>query len=186
MFRFALATAAWLAAGAALANQTATASWINATQWDDGSALVEGDLAETHVHYELCSIGPTRSSPSVTVATTTPGATHEVDIALGPGDWCLVAYHMGSNGELSGPSNVAQKTIPNPAPAPPVGLTVSDTVVYTMRIQPDSIILQPVGTVPDGTACDTSQSINGLYRVNRDVVMWAGSAEPWIVVAKCG
>lgn len=65
---------------------------------------------------------------------------------------------------------------------PPV--TSAPTVYYVIQ-QANKFLAIPVGTAPVGTACDMTQSVDGMYGVPTSAVTWAGSVHPLAVVAKC-
>lgn len=164
-------------------------SWTNPTQNVDGSAIPvtgAGRLVGNRVEWGTC----TGTAPNYTFGTsagqqvfTTPTAAYTVP-NLAPGTHCFRAYASTTYGE-SGPSGVAAKVIAPPLPQPPTGLTVAVLTVYTVLKRDDRFVMLPVGTVPAGTACDTTQSVNGYYVVPRGAVTWSGSVKPAVVVATC-
>lgn len=94
-----------------------------------------------------------------------------------PGDYTYAATSFNAGGEsrLSGKTT---KTVT-------AFVTTSELVFYPVA-QPDSVLLLGIGTVPLGTPCDPSVSVNGHNAVDRSLVQWAGTAEPLLVVAQCG
>lgn len=75
---------------------------------------------------------------------------------------------------------------PGPPPGPPVILD-QEEIVYTVVKQPNRFVLLPIGTVPAGTSCDPSNSVNGLGAVPTDAVVWTSTtgSRPIVVVARC-
>lgn len=71
-------------------------------------------------------------------------------------------------------------------PGPPV-IIAQEEAVFTVIKQPNSFILLPIGTVPAGTTCDPSNSVNGLGAVPTDDVIWTSptGSRPIVVVARC-
>ena len=70
----------------------------------------------------------------------------------------------------------------------PLGLTVVDANLYVFMLNQtkNNPVLEPVGTIPAGTPCNGSKSINGnYYVVDVDLVDWAGSVRPQVVWAQC-
>lgn len=167
----------------------ASVTWTNPTQNVDGSAIPAtgaGRLTGNRVEWGTC----TGTAPNYTFGTaagqqvfTTPTAAYTVP-NLAPGTHCFRAYASTTYGE-SGPSGVAAKVIAPPLPQPPTGLTVAQLTVYTVLKRDDRFVMLPVGTVPAGTACDTTQSVNGYYVVPRGAVTWSGTVKPAVVVATC-
>lgn len=88
----------------------------------------------------------------------------------------------------------AQCSITFPLAPVPLSLTVSvpnaPNTVYTIAKTTDQVILLPVGTVPAGTACDTSQQITQggkVYSVvPRSAVTWSANVHPLAAFAQCG
>lgn len=110
----------------------------------------------------------------------------EATVVLDPGDWYFVATSVNELGEESAYSNEVTKTVPNPVPSPPTNLTVVGQTVFSYSISENKLAMIEVGTVPVGTPCDTTQSMNGLYLVPRESVNWLGSVQPPINFANCG
>lgn len=164
-------------------------TWTQPTHNTDGSVIPAsgtGRLTGNRVQWGTC----TGTAPNYGFGTqagqqvfTTPTTAYTVP-NLAPGTWCFRAYASTTYGE-SGPTNVVAKVIAPPIPNPPSNLTVADTLAFTVLKRDNRFVMLPVGTVPAGTACDTSQSINGYYVVPREAVTWSGSVKPVVVVAQC-
>lgn len=92
-------------------------------------------------------------------------------------------------GVPSDPSNVACKTVVQPAPQPPV-LRVVDGIAMSVRADWDQLAFvagQVVGRVPADTECDRTRPLpGGFYPVARELVTWSSSNRPANVVARCG
>lgn len=68
------------------------------------------------------------------------------------------------------------------------GLTVTESNLYVFMLNQtkNNPVLEPVGTIPAGTPCNGTKSINGnYYVVDVDLVDWAGSVRPQVVWAQC-
>jgi hypothetical protein len=105
---------------------TATVSWTNPTTYTDGTALVAADITSTTVEYGSCvgtSFGVKAGQSVVT------GAGTSVVITLVPGTYCFRAATT-AKGVTSGFSNVATKTIVQPAPNPP---SIVDVIIAWLR-----------------------------------------------------
>lgn len=164
----------------------AVLTWTLATQNTDGTAIPASgptSLASTRVEWGSCS-GSNFGTKAGEQIVAKPATTYTIT-NLAPGTYCFRAYSRTVAGVESAPTNVVSKTILQAPPNPPGNLAVADLVVYQVIGTPDAFALLPVGTVPAGTACDPSQSINGRYAVPRAAVTWYGSVKPQIVVAQC-
>jgi len=177
------------AAAPALAGQ-AVVTWTQPTKLADGSptpASGPGAITAYRVEYILgpsgCATWPTGTSTSQSYGPTVLSATIT---GLGFGTWCFRAYASNSGGE-SVPSNIAPDTIAVPPPGPPGDGTihVADLTIYDIVKQPGKLVMLAVGTVPAGTQCDTTQTVNGLYAVPTDAAHWFGNVRPVIVFAQC-
>lgn len=100
-------------------------------------------------------------------------------------------------GAESNPSLVTSITIAAPAPPKPnaptnpkTTLIGAPTTAYSVIKSDQSLVLLPVGTVPPGTACDSTQGVvrgGNLYNVvDKAVVTYTGTARPLVVLAQCG
>lgn len=168
--------------------ETANVSWTNATLNEDGTPIPEtGDnaLATTTVKYSECVAGDLGGT---ILDATVNFPLEAVEIfGLTQGEWCFRAYHTNNAGVSSADSNLSVKTIlPPPAtPQPPV-ITAVQITVFTIIKQIDRFVFLPVGTVPEGTECVRTMSINEYNVVPREAVTWSGSVRPAVVVARCG
>ena len=164
----------------------AVLTWTLATQNTDGSAIPASgptSLASTRVEWGTCS-GSNFGTASGQQIVATPAVTYTIT-GLAAGVWCFRAYSRTVAGLESAPTVVVTKTILQAPPQPPGNLTVAALVVYQFIGTTDAVALNPVGTVPAGTACDPSQSVNGRYAVPRAAVTWYGSVRPRVVFASC-
>lgn len=164
----------------------AVLTWTLATQNTDGTAIPASgptSLASTRVEWGTCS-GSNFGTKAGEQVVAKPATTYTIT-NLAPGTYCFRAYSRTVAGVESAPTNVVSKAILQAPPNPPGNLAVADLVVYQVIGTPDAFALLPVGTVPAGTACDPSQSINGRYAVPRAAVTWYGSVKPQVVVAQC-
>ena len=162
---------------------SATLSWTALVENTDGTPLV--DLAGYWIYYGLAS-GDYTETIKISNASLTSWVVDE----LIPDTYYFVATAYNAAGVESAPSNEAVKNVEAPLiPNPPTGLphfvTVAESV-YTIFRQPGKIILVPVGTIPLGTACDVTQTVNGRYSVPMDDVEWSGNIDPVIIFAECG
>lgn len=79
-------------------------------------------------------------------------------------------------------------TVPCLELEPPSGLAVVDSSLFVFMLNQtkNNPVLEPVGTVPAGTPCNGTKSIQGTYYVvDVDLVDWAGSVRPQVVWAQC-
>lgn len=169
-----------------------TLSWTNATH-DTAGVPLPTDPAEplalvsTTLYWGVCVEGqPSDPILEATIPTTVPGNPEELAVVITQvGDWCFIAKHMTQNGLLTEASNVAVRSI-GASVLPPLNLAVSDPKVYYVVQQKNRFIAFKVGTVPDGTPCDSQQTVNGMYAVPWDDVIWDSNTQPLVVVAECG
>jgi len=122
---YALLVSLGLIAGVALADDVSL-SWTNATLWDDGTALVAGDLDETVLDYQMFALGTdVAAEPRAYAELVRVPATQEsyVHANVENGIHCYVAYHVATNGQRSMYSNESCKTIDVRLPGSPSGLT---------------------------------------------------------------
>jgi hypothetical protein len=150
-------------------------SWNAPVLNEDGSALT--DLAGYKVYW-----GPTSGiyPSSVDVADVTAHTVAD----LTEGGWFFAVTAYDTAGNESGESNEVSKII-SIAPMPPSLLTVTNLTAFTIVKQENRFILLAVGSVPSGTSCDSSQSVNGHYAVPISAVTWSGTVRPVVVVADC-
>lgn len=146
-------------------------TWTAPTQNTDGTAV---KTPITFTVYE----------GTVAKCTTTQTSAGLTGLSVGLHTYTVTA--KTSDGE-SAKSNAASKTIPPAPPNPPTNLTVNpdQLVAYGISQTPDKLTTFPVGTVAANTACDGAMSVNGLYRVPRASVTWAGNVTPAVVFAQC-
>lgn len=70
----------------------------------------------------------------------------------------------------------------------PTDLIVIDSSLFVFMLNQtkNNPVLEPVGTIPAGTPCNGTKSIQGnYYVVDVDLVDWAGSVRPQVVWAQC-
>jgi len=178
-----------------------TLSWTNATRNDDATTenpegtLIPTDptdliaLKETVIYWSICTPEDTvtiTEGLEKTIPTTVPGQAESTQIIVTtPGRWCFVGTHENNTGGVSRLSNVAFRTV-MVVPMPPQNLTVNAITVYYVIQRTNRFALLPVGTIPVGTACSTTEYVNGYYAVDRALVDWTSSTQPLVVVAQCG
>lgn len=184
--RLTLAVAALIFVAPAYAGE-ARLDWQNPTQNVDSTFIPptgEGRLVGNRVQWSICTTNGNFGTLVGEHVSTEPIQWYTVQ-NLNVGTWCFRVSASTTYGE-SAWSNVASKVIAPVLPAPPTGLTVAATTVYTVVKREDRFVMLPVGTVPADTQCDTTQSVNGHYVVPRAAVTWSGSVQPDVVVAQCG
>lgn len=161
----------------------ATLSWTAPTQNTDGSALT--DLAGFKIYAGLVQGGP---YGDVSITINNPATTTFVVPGLAEGTtyfFVTTAFNSANPVQESDFSNEVSKLIPPLVPMPPTMLTVQNLTAFDVVKQKDKYILLAVGTVPAGTQCDPSQTVNGHYGVPSDLVAWFGNVQPPVVVADC-
>lgn len=156
----------------------ATLTWTTPTQRTDGSALT--NLASYRIYY-----GTSAASLTQTASVTNPGLVTYTIQNLAPGTWYFAMTALDAGGLESARTNVVSKVILQAPPNPPGNLTVAALLVYQVSGVPNKFQLAAVGTVPAGTVCDPTQSVNGYYAVPREAVIWYGNVRPRVVVAHC-
>ncbi len=167
--------------GQALAGE-ATLTWTAPTQNTDGTPLT--DLAGFKLYLGQTAGGPYPVSVDIpdplattfTVPNLTDGVTYY---------FVSTAYNSAATVQESDISNEVSKLIPFAVPNPPSMLIVTDLTVYNVIKQVDKFVLLAAGTVPAGTLCDPSETVNGRYVVPTALVTWFGNVEPIVVVADC-
>lgn len=83
--------------------------------------------------------------------------------------------------------DVRSEFVTNSKVIPPEQFVTKATTVYTfIRAEGRVVVLPTLHTVPLGTVCDATQSVNGKYVVPREAVAWSGSARLVAVLAECG
>lgn len=99
-------------------------------------------------------------------------------------------------GAESDPSPVTNIAIAAPAPPKPNAptnpkstLSGAPTTAYSVIKSDQTLVLLPVGTVPPGTSCDSTQGVvrgGNLYNVvDKGIVTYTGTARPLVVLAQC-
>lgn len=171
---------------------TVQLTWTPSTTNVDGSSIpATGSGSLTHYTLQYGSCGGT--APNYVFGTAAgqvnipaPSATYTTADIFGPGLHCFRLSATNTFGQVSAYTNAASKNITPPIPNPPSALTVTVTTAYYLIQQINRLAFIPVGTVPASTPCDTTQSANGYYAVDRAAVTWYGSTKPQIVFAQCG
>lgn len=171
----------------------ATLSWTHPTAYTDTSALPVAEIARTEIEYAKCNSARTgfmtTATPVIGVFPAPPAT--GVIPGLAAGAWCFRARTVTVANNASVWTGfvstvIADETVPK-IPAPPAALTVSTTArtAYSVVKRVDRLVLAAVGTVAPGTACITTQQVNGYFVVPRASVTWSGSVKPDVVVASC-
>ena len=143
-----------------------TATWTAPATNCDGSAIT--NLAGFRAYW-----GPYHADlPNPALVSYTVGG-------LPPGEWWMGITAYNTDGKESPIAGPKVKTIAAGE------FVVSEPTAYTIVKSTNSLLLLPVGTVPLGTPCNATQSVNGRYAVARELVTWSGSIRPTIVVAAC-
>jgi len=158
----------------------ANLSWTPPTEYVDGTPLPPDALGAYKVYFGL-------STTDLQVGTIPAPATETAVPIPTTGTWYFAVTAVTTTGAESEKSEFVSKAfdVLDPTPVPPGNLTVLATRVYSVAKTTNKFLLVPVGTVPVGTPCDPTQSVNGHYAVPRTAVTWSGLVRPAIVVAKC-
>jgi hypothetical protein len=169
----------------ALATADISLSWTNATSYTDGTPMPVTDLASTTAwcgaSLDSLTLHTTVTAPntSATVAGTVPGT-----------PYVCAAAHTAKNGKTSDFSPSVSVGIPVLKPSPPLGisatLVVTSTVAYMELQRPDGFGFLVIGSVPIGTPCDATQSVNQYHVVPAAAVTFTGPIKRQAVLALCG
>lgn len=177
-----------------------TLSWTNATRNDDATpenpegTLIPTDptdpnaLATTTIYWGACDANDNPVDPlqQQSVTTTVPGQAESLQVIITtPGRWCFVGTHTNVAGNESDLSNPVFRTVAS-VPQPPQNLTVNAITVYYVIQRENRFVMLPVGTIPVGTPCSSTEYVNGYYAVDRNLVTWSSGTQPLVVVAQCG
>lgn len=169
----------------------AQVSWVHPTQFEDGTALAVGQIERTRIEWGTCA-GSAFGVRAGDVSIPAP-ATSTTITGLAPGTWCFRAYTKALpafGGLESVPTAAVSKTIPFPAPKPPV-LTVTIPLAYEINAHPvDGVRLgRAVGMVPLGTVCGDAEILTAgrasYHEVPLDAVTLTKMPKSAIVVAAC-
>jgi hypothetical protein len=199
---FSLCVALLMLFGALLAHpafaDTKTVTWVNSTQNTDSTPIPvtgAGSLVRTTVEYGTCNATNTGiATKAGEIFVAAPATTLQLSLVVVQ-MYCLDAFHSntfattfvaGAAGN-SARSNIVLSSVAPPTPGPPTGLVVTsqNLVAFGSQQSDEKQTVFPVGTVALNTVCDTSMSANGLYRVPKSAVSWAGSVRPKVVFAQC-
>ena len=165
---------------------TVTINWGAPTMCTDGTPIANCPITKYTLYSGLS--GTTKS----VLGTTAPNVLTFSATGTGPGNWCIQVSASSAGGE-SPLSNEACVVVPVPAPGAPGTPTLTVTVTAPLVFDPiksaDTIALLPVGFVPMGQSCDTSQGIvkAGVtyFVVPMSSVKLTGTVKPVAVVAQC-
>ena len=145
---------------------TAELTWVAPTHNCNGTSLT--NLAG----YDLLYGQKRQTLPLTPLTYTVTG--------LPPGVWWFSLAAVNSAGERSEFVTVEKTILPE-------GFKTIGTTVYTFVRADGKILLLPtLHTVPVGTVCDATQSVNGKYLVPREAVRWSGNARLVAALADCG
>ena len=103
-------------------------SWTNATQWEDGTALVLDEIEATIIYkqsFQLDGAGMADPRAYTELDRVAPTITSYVDANQPNGVHCYVATHLAKNGEESQQSNESCKTIDVRIPGGPSNLSAN-------------------------------------------------------------
>ncbi len=156
-------------------------TWTAPTQNTDGSALT--DLAGFKIYMGTVQGGP--YPVSIDLADPTITTFTVPNLSEGTYYFVSTAYNGADPVQESDLSNEVTKTILPLVPMPPTMLTVSNLLVWDIVKQDNKFVFLGVGTVPNGTPCDSTQTVNGRFAVPFDAVEWFGNVRPPVVVADC-
>lgn len=165
---------------------TLNISWTAPTTCTDGTPISGCAITKYTVYSGL------QGQAKTVLGTTGPTVTTFSAANTGPGNWCIQVSASSSGGE--GPlSSEACKLVPVPAPGAPgtptLTLTVVAPLVFDAIKSADTLALLPVGSVPLGTRCDTTQGVvkSGItyFVVPMSSVTLTGNIKPVAVVAQC-
>lgn len=144
-----------------------------------------GAIAKYTLYYGVCVGGALPATPTK-LDVTAPALTAQID-GLAPGVYCVAATATNTFSVESDRTGVATKSIVAPKPTPPASITVASLTILQVLGTKDRFAINPVGTVPADTPCDTSQPVGKYYVVpiTGVNVSWYGNVRPPVVVASC-
>ena len=154
-----------------------TLSCTAPTHNTDGTVMV--DFAGIRFYESLTTGGP------YTVLGSSPSCSWQTQ-PRAPGIYFFATTAYNTSGVESVFSNEAVKTITEPGPPTDLVVLAGNLTAYAVSQTEDVIVEYPVGTVPEGTACDATMRFNDKYVVPRAMITWAGTARPLVVFASCG
>lgn len=148
--------------------------------------------------------GATQGQPKVLVTTTPLAACSSVraNVKVGTSCWDWTAIEarndlgpVTSVESLHSPETcsivvAAPPAAPNAPTNPTSAIVTIGPTAYTVIKGPKTLALLPVGTVPLGTACDTSQGVlkgaSTFNVVDESLVKYTSPSRPVVVLAQCG
>ena len=168
-------------------------SWSAPTRRVDGTPLAASELAGYTAHW-----GPaTRNYTGEMLIEGGDVLTYTVT-DLPVGTWYFAVRARSTDGLQSAYSAEVSKTIEaSPEPLPPIApdLTVAgpsgeSRPAYVINQAEGTLALVPVGLVPVGTPCDSTQAVrdwNGVtaFLVPESAVTWLGTVRRSVVLAEC-
>jgi len=157
------------------------------TKFTDGTSIPAG----TTITYNL--YGALQGQSKVLLTPTPLATCQSVRTSVKPGTQCYEATAI-IGGIESAHTLETCVAVAAPAPQPPGQPTVTVSAIaptaYSVIKSDQQLVLLPVGTVPLGTACDTSQGVvkgtNVFNVVSTKAVTFSGTARPLVVLASCG
>lgn len=143
-----------------------------------------GSLTGMRVEYGTCSgtaFGTKQGEFTIAMPATSGPSPN-----LAPGTYCFRAAWKNTFGSESAMSNPVQGTVAAPVPNPG-SITVTVPVAFKMRQTIDGFSFVSIGSVPIGTPCDATHSVDGKYLVPRAKVTLTSRFDtmPLIVFAEC-
>lgn len=98
---------------------TATVSWDNPTQREDGSDLPLSELASTRISWGYCNLDGSFGTKVGEMLVPAPTNVAEVQTLAAGVSWCFKASAIDTEGLESADSNIASKYIKKSRPRPP-------------------------------------------------------------------
>jgi hypothetical protein len=176
-----------LATSLAIAQGSATLTWVPPTKNVDGSALT--DLASYRVSW-----GTAQGVYPNSALVSNPAATSFVVSPLAAANWFFVVTAINSAGRESAFSNVATKTVAaGTTPSPPSGVALAQSLAFALQTSRDATLALEIGKVSQQTPWSTaiyfrtSQAPVGTYcMVPKASVTFLAGQDSEAVFVQCG
>lgn len=157
-----------------------TINCVPPTSYTDNTPISAGTVITFKIYGALQGVSKQLLDTKTTCAFT------RTNVAVGTQCYDVTASVAGA--ESAHPAEVC-KTVAPPVPNPPTLVTITQ-LAYSVIKSEGLLVLLPVGKVPAGTSCDSSQGVlkDGVTYsvVPTKAIVYSGTARPVVAVAACG